>query len=185
MQRILILGTALLMTTACGKSEGEIRAEERLKYAEERLAEEKARNDSLANSTDEAETKPEAEVVRDAPVRETSASTVRANERRIGSYRAFIGRDDLYNSSGKRLDQPWQILRQDRANFHRFGVSQRGDTSDEFFASGRNREIMERLVRSGSISPVAKNRLVRGGAVVFVEIYGEGDTGNRVVVTVD
>ena len=44
----------------------------------------------------------------------------------IEEYNAYIGEEDLYNSYGERLSEPWQIIRQDRANYHRFGTSQPG-----------------------------------------------------------
>jgi hypothetical protein len=102
----------------------------------------------------------------------------------VGSYVAYIGRDDLYNSSGARLTEPWQILRQDRANFHRYGISQRGDEWDSFFGSIENRAIMERMVMNGSIDRQAAQNLVRGDATVFVRIYGRGSRGDSVQVTV-
>lgn len=102
----------------------------------------------------------------------------------IGSYVAYIGRDDLYNSKGARLKEPWQILRQDRANYHRFGISQSGDEWDPFFGNIDNRAIMERMIMNGSISPGARNGLVQGGATVFVRIYGSGSRGKSVKVTV-
>jgi len=102
----------------------------------------------------------------------------------IGSYVAYIGRDDLYNSKGARLNEPWQILRQDRANYHRFGISQSGDEWDSFFSSVKNRAIMERMIMNGSITSGARNSLLRGGATVFVRIYGTGSTGRSIKVTV-
>jgi hypothetical protein len=102
----------------------------------------------------------------------------------IGQYVAYIGRDDLYNSSGARLTEPWQVLRQDRANVHRFGVSQPGDEWDPFFGSIENRAIMERMVMNGYISPIAARNLVNGGAMVVVRIYGSGSAGRYVQVDV-
>lgn len=102
----------------------------------------------------------------------------------IGSYVAYIGEDDLYNSRGNRLRQPWQVLRQDRANVHRFGISQRGDERDTFFGSARNRALMERMVRRGFIQPSAARSIVRGGATVFVRIYDNGNGGDYIRVTV-
>jgi hypothetical protein len=102
----------------------------------------------------------------------------------VGRYVAYIGQDDLYNSNGVRLTEPWQVLRQDRANYHRFGVSQPGDEWDGFFGSIDNRAIMERMVMNGRIDPGAARNLVNGGAMVVVRIYGTGSTGNRVEVDV-
>lgn len=102
----------------------------------------------------------------------------------IGGYSAYIGEDDLYNSKGARLREPWQILRQDRANFHRFGIRQRGDEGDPFFASADNRAAMEQMVMRGTITREARRLLVQGGATVYVDIYGRNGRGTHVEVTV-
>jgi len=102
----------------------------------------------------------------------------------IGSYWAYIGTQDLYNSKGVRLTAPWQVLRQDRANVHRFGISQPGDEWDSFFGSVDNRAAMERMIMNGAIEPGAAQILMQGGATVHVLIYGRGNTGNSIRVTV-
>lgn len=102
----------------------------------------------------------------------------------VGQYVAYIGRDDLYNSSGARLSEPWQVLRQDRANYHRFGISQPGDEWDPFFGDVDNRAAMERMVMNGTIASRAARDIVNGGAMVVVRIYGAGNTGRRVDVDV-
>lgn len=102
----------------------------------------------------------------------------------IGSYVAFIGTDDLYNSKGARLSQPRQVLRQDRANYHKFGISQYGDEWDPFFGNYNNRAAMEQMIMRGAIDPGARANLMRGGATVFVRIYGYGNRGEYINVTV-
>jgi len=102
----------------------------------------------------------------------------------IGGYTAYIGEDDLYNSKGARLQEPWQILRQDRANYHRFGIRQRGDEGDPFFSSANNRAAMEQMVRRGTITREARRLLLQGGATVYVDIYGRRGVGTSVDVTV-
>ncbi|NRP14268.1 hypothetical protein XMM379_000425 [Aliiroseovarius sp. xm-m-379] len=102
----------------------------------------------------------------------------------IGAYRAYIGKADLTNDKGARLSEPWQVLRQDRANYHRFGVSQSGDEWDPFFGSIDNRAIMEQMVKNGTIDPKAARNLVQGGATVYVRIYGRGSLGTSVQVSV-
>lgn len=102
----------------------------------------------------------------------------------LADYVAFIGEDDLYNSRGARLTEPWQILRQDRANFHRFGVSQPGDEWDPIFADKGNRAVMERMVQHGSIAPRAGRNIVEGGVMVRVKVYDNGSRDYvRVTVT--
>ena len=103
----------------------------------------------------------------------------------LEEYTAFIGRDDLYNSSGERLTQPWQVLRQDRANFHQFGVRQRGDQDDTFFASKGNRARFERMIAEGRMSREAVSTILQGGAIVRVQIWGRGSVGDYVLVQVE
>ena len=102
----------------------------------------------------------------------------------VGSYAAFVGEDDLYNSKGERLTEPWQVLRQDRANYYKFGIRQRGDEPDPFFSDVNNRAAMEQMVMNGSIERAAARDLLRGGATVYVTIYGHGGRGDYVDVTV-
>lgn len=102
----------------------------------------------------------------------------------LDQYVAYISTADIYNSKGARLKQPWQVLRQDRANFHRFGLSQEGDEWDSFFASKENRATMERMLRDGYMNPDAARAIVSGGVYVIVRIYGSGSTGRYIEVDV-
>ncbi|MBZ4022821.1 hypothetical protein CKO11_10150 [Rhodobacter sp. TJ_12] len=112
------------------------------------------------------------------------AATPVAAQEIVGAYVAYIGTDDLFNSRGQRLSAPWQVLRQDRANFHKFGISQPGDEWDPFFGDFNNRATMERMVMNGSIEPAAARKIMAGGATVFVRIFGYGKRGDYVRVTV-
>lgn len=116
----------------------------------------------------------------------SAQSSIRSVERDgvIESYVAYIGEDDLYNSSGVRLRRPWEIIRQDRANVHRFGIRQRGDEMDSFFGSQANRERLEAMLASGSITREASRAIVNGGVWIEVEVIGRGGTGRAVRVTV-
>lgn len=89
----------------------------------------------------------------------------------LESYTAYIGQNDLFNSRGNRLYEPWQIIRQDRANYHRFRIRDNGDQGDAFFASVANRGRMEQLIRSGHIDPGAARQIVGGNVWVQVDIY--------------
>ena len=101
------------------------------------------------------------------------------NDFLLEEYVAYIGGSDLVNSSGERLTQPWAIIRQDRANFHRFGQRDSLDQGDSFFASAGNGAIMERLLRNGSISPAAARAIINGDVMIRVSIYGQGGVGHR------
>ncbi len=89
----------------------------------------------------------------------------------LESYTAFLGPNDLYNSRGARLYEPWQIIRQDRANYHRFKKRDNGDQGDSFFASAGNRALMEQMIRSGHIGANAKTRIVNGNVWITVDVY--------------
>jgi len=102
----------------------------------------------------------------------------------IGEYRAYISEQDLYNSSRERLTQPWQIIRQDRANYHKFNIQDADDQFDSFFASAANREIMEKLIQRGSIEPIASKAIVQGYVYIDVKIFGSGGIGKSVSVEV-
>ncbi|NLS15041.1 hypothetical protein HGP16_00540 [Rhizobium sp. P40RR-XXII] len=104
--------------------------------------------------------------------------------RLIESYRAYIGSDDLYNSKGERLTAPWQIIRQDRANYHAYRRRDRGDQGDSFFSQASNRQKLEAMLADGNIADDAGNIIVRGNVWIKVDIYGHGDIGQWVDVTV-
>jgi hypothetical protein len=82
-----------------------------------------------------------------------STITRDSSARLIESYRAYIGNDDLYNSKGERLSQPWQIIRQDRANYHAYRRRDRGDQGDSFFSLPSNRQRSWKRCSQAAISP--------------------------------
>lgn len=91
----------------------------------------------------------------------------------IASYTAFIGPQDLRNSRGQWLSEPWQVLRQDRAHFHRYGIRQFADEYDPVFTSMDNRARMEALLRAGHITPEARRAIMRGNTIVHVQVFGQ------------
>ena len=97
----------------------------------------------------------------------------------LGHYNARLGPADHFNSAGVRLRSVAAILRQDRANFHRFGRADRGDQSDGFFDDANNRAALERMIARGRINQAARYVIVNGEPMVHVDIY-EG----YVVVTI-
>ncbi|MGO8126259.1 hypothetical protein [Rhizobium ruizarguesonis] len=102
----------------------------------------------------------------------------------VESYRAYIGEADLFNSSGTRLTQAWQIIRQDRANFHQYGVRDRDDETDSFFADPVNRQALEQMLRNGTMTRDAANMIVRGNVWIDVDIYGSQGAGRWIDVSV-
>lgn len=99
------------------------------------------------------------------------------------SYTAEIASVDRRNSSGNPLSKPEHILAQDRANVHRFGRSQPGDTFDSVFGQRDARASFGRLLAQGSISPQAREALASGRQVLLtVSIYGSGNRPSYVAV---
>lgn len=89
----------------------------------------------------------------------------------IESYTALLSEADHFNSSGMRLTTAAAIIRQDRANFHRFGLRDRIDDSDRYFADAGNRATLERLLERGQASPYVINRIVQTVVTIRVDIY--------------
>ncbi len=102
----------------------------------------------------------------------------------IESYTARLSEADHFNSNGQRLTSPAAIIRQDRANFHRFGIRDAEDGGDSFFSNQNNRALMERLIERGRITASARNRIVNGTPIIRVEVYS-GPGGDYVNVSVD
>ena len=96
----------------------------------------------------------------------------------LETYSVFLGPTDHFNSAGARLTQPWQVIRQDRANFHRFGVRDQGDQYDGFFASSANRSRMEQMILHGYIDPNAGWRIVNQNVWITVEVYANSVSVN-------
>ena len=59
----------------------------------------------------------------------------------VESYVAFLSEADHFNSNGERLRSAAAIIRQDRANFHRFGRRD-PDDQDEVLREGGNRDAL-------------------------------------------
>lgn len=97
----------------------------------------------------------------------------------LNTYIARIGPNDHFNSRGVRLKSASAIIRQDRANFHKFGKTDAEDEYDSYFDSKANRGRMERMLRNGSSSRSAINAIVNHRPLIRVKIYR-----NSVIVTV-
>ena len=95
-------------------------------------------------------------------------------DRLVESYVARLGANDHFNSSGGRLTSPASIIRQDRANFHKFGLRDPEDQNDAFFQSANNRELLEQLLARGRTTPSAYRMIVNGQPLIRVNIYRTG-----------
>jgi len=91
----------------------------------------------------------------------------------IGTYYAKLGTSDHFNSHGTRLTKAAEIIRQDRYNYHIRGIRDAADEWDPFFASKRNRDILERMLKKGSSSGSALSAIVNGTPLIKVKVYND------------
>ena len=98
----------------------------------------------------------------------------------LGSYVARISDSDHQASDGYQLESAAQMVRQDRANWHKFGSGDAEDQDDPWFRSTAARARFEKmLLKGGAMSAATKRAIVNGEPVVEVEVYR-----NSVVVNV-
>ena len=111
-----------------------------------------------------------------------AAATPAAAAELIGSYNAFLSHADHYNSQGERLTSAAAIIRQDRANFHKFGIQDDQDESDNYFDNVNNRAILERMLSDGDSDAGVLRRIVNSNVMIHVDIYRSNHHGDYVVV---
>ncbi len=103
-----------------------------------------------------------------------------ARQAPLDSYCATLSARDHFNSNGQRLTTTAAIIRQDRANYHKFRRRDPGDQGDSFFSLQANRARLEALIADGSSDPGVLRRIVNGEPRICVDIWD-----NYVNVTVD
>lgn len=89
----------------------------------------------------------------------------------ICTYAAVLSARDHRSSTGAALRDVASIIRQDRANFHRFRIRDRPDEDDNFFNTVKNREDLEQMLRRRKLSPQASNEIINGTPYVQVSVY--------------
>ena len=92
-------------------------------------------------------------------------------EEPIDSYVAHLSAADHTNSDGKRLRSVGDILRQDRANVHKFNIIDSEDQVDNTFADLKARERIPMMLQRGHIDNTTKTAILNGTPVVLVNIY--------------
>jgi hypothetical protein len=89
----------------------------------------------------------------------------------VESYTARLSERDHFNSSGARLTTAAAIIRQDRANYHLYGIRDPEDRPDDFFQTKESRASLEHLLENGHTTPEAERAIVNGTPLVRVDIY--------------
>jgi hypothetical protein len=89
----------------------------------------------------------------------------------VDSYTARLSSEDHFNSDGQRLKNVADIIRQDRANYHKFNVRDNEDSNEGFFADKDNRERIPAMLQKGHIDKATANSILNGTPVVTVTIF--------------
>jgi len=90
----------------------------------------------------------------------------------LGSYVARISARDHRASDGYALDSAAQMVRQDRANWHKFHRRDRDDQGDEWFTTDDQRADLQRMLeRPGAMSASTKRAIVNGEPLIQVDVY--------------
>jgi hypothetical protein len=91
----------------------------------------------------------------------------------VESYTARLSSKDHFNSDGVRLKLVADIIRQDRANYHKFNVRDNDDTGDNFFSDKDNRGRITVMLEKGHIDKATTQSILNGTPVVLVNIYNK------------
>jgi hypothetical protein len=102
----------------------------------------------------------------------------------LGEYYSSISASDMRGSGGAPLSDWCAMIRQDRANYHRFGVRDDGDQGDPFFGSPENRASLDGSCRVAPGSEYIPEWLESGRTrFVRVQIFGSGGVPDHVLVS--
>ncbi|MEM1287348.1 MAG: hypothetical protein AAGH60_03250 [Pseudomonadota bacterium] len=102
---------------------------------------------------------------------EGSISQGAAQGRLLAVYQARISEQDHRNSQGDRLSTVAGILRQDRANFHRFDQADPEDEIDDVFTTAEERARFEQLVSRGLVRTDTRRAILGGNPLIEVSVY--------------
>ncbi|MBZ9733196.1 hypothetical protein LB515_08170 [Mesorhizobium sp. CA15] len=100
--------------------------------------------------------------------------TARADDM-LGSYTARISDRDHRASDGYPLGSAAQMVRQDRANWHKFHRRDSDDQGDAWFRSDGSRADLQRMLeRGGAMSSATRRAIVNGEPLIEVDVYSDG-----------
>ncbi|MER8376999.1 hypothetical protein NKG99_19990 [Mesorhizobium sp. M1409] len=90
----------------------------------------------------------------------------------LGSYVARISDRDHQASDGYALDNAAQMVRQDRANWHKFHRRDSDDEGDRWFrTNGQRADLQRMLERGGAMNSSTKRAIVNGEPLIQVDVY--------------
>jgi hypothetical protein len=91
----------------------------------------------------------------------------------LETYTAQLSANDHINSDGKKLTTVAEIIRQDRANFHKFNLRDVEDGMDSFFEDAKHRERIPSMLKKGHIDKETTKSILNGTPVVTVTVYSK------------
>ncbi|RWL75860.1 MAG: hypothetical protein EOR68_30965 [Mesorhizobium sp.] len=101
------------------------------------------------------------------------AGSARADDM-LGSYVARISDRDHRASDGYPLSSAAQMVRQDRANWHKFHRRDGDDQGDAWFRSDGSRADLQRMLeRGGAMSSATRRAIVNGEPLIEVDVYSD------------
>ncbi|MEL7183909.1 MAG: hypothetical protein AAFY65_04725 [Pseudomonadota bacterium] len=107
-------------------------------------------------------------------------------DRQAAAFFIEVGREDFFNSKGQPLRDVASVIRQDRANFHRFGIRHPGDESDPYFSNVGFRQAIPDLVNAGNLDGYLRGVLGRGwpgwNADYLVQLCASGGQLTRMLI---
>jgi len=101
----------------------------------------------------------------------SSAVATSVNAQLIEHYTARLSQADHYNTEGVRLWTIGAIIRQDRANFHVYGIQDWQDEWDQLYDNTNNRASLERTLNDQIFSPVESEAILYGDPLIQVIVY--------------
>lgn len=90
----------------------------------------------------------------------------------LGSYVARISDRDHHASDGYELGSAAQMVRQDRAYWHKFGSGDPDDEGDRWFASNAQRARLQAMLeQQGAMSQSTRRAIVNGEPLIQVDVF--------------
>jgi hypothetical protein len=97
----------------------------------------------------------------------------------IAEYDALLSSADHQSSTGEKLTTAAEIIRQDRANYHKFGIRDPQDGDDTYFGSASNRTFVEQMLERGNADPDVLQHIVDGNVRVHVAVFRRWERGGN------
>ena len=88
----------------------------------------------------------------------------------LSSYSTMLGRNDRISSDNKELKDVPAIIRQDRANFHRFNKRDDDDLQDLLFDSVDERLEIRRMLEAGAVQKDLSDIILKSDVKVEVKV---------------